>query len=82
MTNDRRVNWFPHPSPNGKHILYLAYKIRHPRTSGDAKRRLRLILAAGGEPKTLLGITGGQGTMNVPCWAPDSRKFAFVSYEN
>ena len=43
---------------------------------------LRLMPAAGGEPKTLLGMTGGQGTMNVPCWAPDSRKFAFVSYEN
>ena len=82
MTNDRRVNWFPHPSPDGKHILYLAYESGTRGHPAMQRVELRLIPAAGGEPKTLLGITGGQGTMNVPCWAPDSRKFAFVSYEN
>jgi Tol biopolymer transport system component len=82
MTNDRRVNWFPHPSPNGKHILYLAYESGTRGHPAMQSVELRLIPATGGEPKTLLRITGGQGTMNVPCWAPDSRKFAFVSYEN
>ena len=24
---------------------------------------------------------GGQGTINVPCWSPDAKKIAFVSYE-
>ena len=41
---------------------------------------LRLIPADGGIPKTLLEMFGGQGTINVPCWAPDSTKFAFVRY--
>jgi hypothetical protein len=36
--------------------------------------------AAGGEPRVLLGLLGGQGTINVPCWAPDGRRFAFVRY--
>jgi TolB protein len=26
-------------------------------------------------------ILGGQGTINVNSWSPDSKKFAFVSYE-
>lgn len=82
MTNDRRINWFPHPSPDGKHVLYLAYKSGTRGHPAMQSVELRLMPAAGGEPKTLLGMTGGQGTMNVPCWAPDSRKFAFVSYEN
>ncbi len=24
---------------------------------------------------------GGQGTINVPCWSPDGRKIAFVTYQ-
>jgi Tol biopolymer transport system component len=80
MTDDTRVNWFPHPSPDGAHVLYLSYESG---TRGHPAMRnveLRLIRADGGEPKMLLAITGGQGTMNVPCWAPDGRQFAFVSY--
>ena len=28
----------------------------------------------------LVTLFGGQGTMNVPNWSPDSTRFAFVSY--
>lgn len=80
MTDDERWNWFPHPSPDGKSVLYVAYEggvQGHPR---DKEVELRLIPADGGIPKTLLEMFGGQGTINVPCWAPDSTKFAFVRY--
>jgi Tol biopolymer transport system component len=80
MTHDDRVNWFPHPSPDGRHVLYLSYE---PGTQGHPRDRdveLRLMDAAGGEPRTLLRLYGGQGTINVPCWAPDSRRFAYVRY--
>jgi Tol biopolymer transport system component len=80
MTDDQRVNWFPHPSPDGQHVLYLAYEpgvTGHPR---DKHVELRLLPAAGGEPRVLLGLFGGQGTINVPCWAPDGQRFAFVRY--
>ena len=30
--------------------------------------------------RTLLPLFGGQGSINVPCWAPDGRRFAFVRY--
>jgi len=29
----------------------------------------------------LAKLFGGQGTINVPSWSPDSKKLAFVSYE-
>jgi TolB protein len=31
--------------------------------------------------KTLVKAIGGQGTMNVNSWAPDSMRFAYVTYE-
>jgi Tol biopolymer transport system component len=34
---------------------------------------------AGGTPKVIAYVYGGQGTMNVPSWSPDSRSLAFVS---
>jgi len=80
MTNDARVNWFAHPSPCGQYVLYLSYKNGtegHPR---DRDVELRIMPAAGGAPQTLLAIHGGQGSLNVPCWAPDARRFAFVRY--
>lgn len=80
MTDDERVNWFPHPSPDGKHVLYIAFEggtEGHPR---DKNVELRLMPATGGKSQTLLSLFGGQGTINVPCWAPDSKSFAFVRY--
>jgi Tol biopolymer transport system component len=80
MTDDERVNWFPHPSPDGRTILYLAYENGvegHPR---DHDVELRAMPASGGLPEVLLGLYGGQGSINVPCWAPDSTRFAFVRY--
>lgn len=81
MTDDERVNWFPHPSPDVESVLYLAYEngvAGHPR---DHDVELRLIPSSGGKPPTLLSLFGGQGTINVPCWAPDSSRFAFVRYQ-
>ncbi|SDL28203.1 TolB family protein [Aliiruegeria lutimaris] len=81
MTFDTRVNWFPHPSPDGAHVLYMSYE---PGTEGHPPNRdvdLRLMPAEGGEARILLRLFGGQGTLNSPCWASDGRRFAFVSYE-
>ena len=35
----------------------------------------------GGKPKVLTNLFGGQGTINVPSWSPDSKRVAFVSYQ-
>ena len=47
---------------------------------------LRLMPAPGeklesARPEILLRFYGGQGTINVNSWSPDSRQFAFVVYE-
>ena len=80
MTTDDRVNWFPHPNPCSRPRLYLAYDsgtLGHPR---DLPVELRLMPAAGGAALTLLSLFGVQGSLNVPCWSPDPRRFTFVRY--
>lgn len=77
---DDHVNWFPHPSPCGRHLLYLAYPpgtLGHP---ADLPVALVLADAQGGNRRRVLEFNGGQGTMNVPNWAPDGRAFAYVRY--
>lgn len=78
---DDRVNWFPHPSPCGRWLIYLSYP---PGTEGhpyDLPVQLMLCTTEGRDHRILREITGGQGTMNVPCWAPDGGAFAYVRYE-
>ena len=41
---------------------------------------LRLMPIEGGDINVITHLYGGQGTMNVPNWSPDSKKIAFVSY--
>lgn len=79
LTDDDRVNWFPHPSPDGQHLVYLSYE---PGVEGHpADKRVQLKLwSDDGEHRVLHELNGGQGTINVPSWAGDSRRFAFVEY--
>ncbi len=77
---DDQVNWFPHPSPDGAHVLYMAYPpgtVQHPR---DLPVALCLIRPDGTDRRVLRHITGGQGTLNGPCWSPDGKAFAYISY--
>ncbi len=80
MTEGGTVDWFPHPSPDGRHVLFLAYP---PGTGGHPAGldvALRLMPQEGGPSREVLRLRGGQGTVNVPCWAPDGGAFAFVRY--
>lgn len=73
------ADWFPHPSPDGRKIVFLSYKADVKGHPPDHDVVLRLIENAGA-PKTIVSLFGGQGTINVPSWSPDSTRFAFVSY--
>ena len=81
ITNDEFNNWFPHISPNGKWIVFISFpKDISPGDHPFYKRvYLRLMPIGGGQPKVIAYLYGGQGTINVPSWSPDSKKIAFVS---
>ena len=85
MTFDEDMrSWFPHISPDGKNVVYVAYHVEDLEAGEhlpDKNVEIRMIPSEGGSPVTLLKLFGGQGTMNVNSWSPDSKKFAFVSYE-
>ena len=80
ITKDDYNNWFAHPSPDGKWLVILSYEkdvTGHPENKDVM---LRLVSAQSGEIQVLAKLFGGQGTINVPSWSPDSRQLAFVSY--
>ncbi|HZR17321.1 MAG TPA: hypothetical protein VFE51_08340 [Verrucomicrobiae bacterium] len=81
ITSDEFNNWFAHPSPDGKWIVFLSYEKDVSGHPANKPVRLRLMPLGGGPIQDLARLFGGQGTMNVPSWSPDSRQVAFVSYE-
>ena len=84
MTFDEGWNtWFPHISPDRKKVAMICYR------KGDLEPgehlphkhvEIRLMDADGSNVRTLVKLFGGQGTINVNSWSPDSKCFAFVSY--
>ena len=81
VTNDEFQNWFPHISPDGKWIAFLSYPPDVAPTDHPYYKQvyLRLMPVAGGAAKVIAYVYGGQGTINVPSWSPDSQRIAFVS---
>ena len=78
-------DWFPHPSPDGKWLLFISFAKGtkgHPANQNVVLRMMRL---PGAKPapsriKEAVRLFGGQGTINVSSWSPDSKRFAYVSY--
>jgi len=74
-------NWFPHLSPDGRWMVFLSYDRSvkgHPENKDVA---LRLMSLDDKKITVLARLFGGQGTINVPSWSPDSSRLAFVSYQ-
>jgi TolB protein len=75
------VDWFPHLSPDGR----LASYIRFPSgTQGHPADLLVDVVLVSTDnwaaPLQTWALFGGQGTLNVNSWAPDSTRFAYVAY--
>jgi TolB protein len=81
ITNDEFNNWFPHIAPDGQSIVFLSYgadvdAAEHPFYRQVYLRQMRM---DGSQPRVIAYVYGGQGTINVPSWSPDSTKIAFIS---
>ena len=80
LTHDERVNWFPHIAPDGTSIVFISYPsgtLGHP---ADKAVILRYMNHDGSGQRDIDAFNGGQGTINVNSWAPDSKRFAYVAY--
>jgi TolB protein len=83
--SDNLNNWFPHISPDGQWMVFLTYGAEvtgHPENKDVMLRLMSLTDATETDKKimVLAKLFGGQGTINVPSWSPDSKQVAFVSY--
>jgi len=87
VTSDDLEDWFPHISPDGKWMVFLSFpagtKTHDEKMAGMT---LRLMPTPGKKLKpakieVLTTFYGGQGTINVNSWSPDSKRFAYVVYE-
>ncbi|MGQ7870410.1 TolB family protein [Sunxiuqinia sp. sy24] len=81
ITFDEYNDWFPHISPDGQWIAFISFPPDIEFNSHPSYKRvmLRLMPTAGGAPKVIAYLYGGQGTINVPSWSPNSKQISFVS---
>jgi TolB protein len=81
VTNDSSENWFPHVAPNGLSMVFLTYE----KGAGDHPENkdvmLKVMDLTTRKVDVLARLFGGQGTINVSSWAPNSQYLAFVSYQ-
>lgn len=80
ITFDNYNDWFPHPSPDGRWIVFLSFEKEVEGHPANKDVLLRIMPTDGDEIQVLAKLFGGQGTINVPSWSPDSKNIAFVSY--
>ncbi|MEU3985261.1 hypothetical protein AB0F77_35235 [Streptomyces sp. NPDC026672] len=75
------VDWFPHMSPDGRYVTFVAFPpgtLGHP---ADLPVRVRTVAVADWDTVLLdIALFGGQGSLNVNSWSPDGGRFAFVAY--
>ena len=81
ITSDEYNNWFPHISPDGNWMVFLSYEASVKGHPEDKDVMLRLMSLPDKKISVLAKLFGGQGTINVPSWSPDSKRLAFVSYQ-
>ena len=81
VTKDEYKNWTPHPSPDGHSVVFLSYNPDVTTHAANKDIALRILSTSDGKIRTLVNLVGGDGTMNVANWSPDSKSVAFVSYQ-
>lgn len=80
MSQGGSVDWFAHPSPDGAHVVWLAFPPGTRGHPGNLPVSLWLMPQSGGAGRELTQLIGGQGTINVPSWSACGKCFAFARY--
>lgn len=83
MTDFDANNWFGHVSPDGKHVIYLTFakgELEPNEHLPNMYVSIGMMDYDGQNKKKVLDLFGGQGSINVNSWAPDSRRIAYVKY--
>jgi TolB protein len=81
ITFDKFRNWTPHPAPDGKAIVFLSYAPDVTTHASNKDIALRILTLDDGKTRVLANVVGGNGSMNVNNWSPDSKRIAVVSYQ-
>ncbi|MBZ5667043.1 MAG: hypothetical protein LAO30_20880 [Acidobacteriia bacterium] len=80
VTFGNQNDWFSHISPDGKWMVFVSFE---PDVKGHPENKdvmLRIMSLSDKKISVLAKLFGGQGTINVPSWSPDSKEIAFVSF--
>lgn len=82
LTFDETHDWFPHISPDGKWLAYISFPPDIQPDSHPFYQRVTLNIMpidGVGAPRVIAYLYGGQGSLNVNSWSPDSKSISFVS---
>jgi TolB protein len=81
LVESETVDWFPHLSPDGLFANYIRFPQGTRGHPADLSVDVMLVSTSDwNTPLHTWPLLGGQGTLNVNSWAPDSKHFAYVAY--
>jgi TolB protein len=81
LVTSNTVDWFPHLSPDSRLASYIAFPAGTMGHPADLDVEVRVVATSDwSTPLQRYPVFGGQGTINVNSWSPDSARFAFIAY--
>jgi TolB protein len=82
LTKDEYFNWYPQLSPDGESVVFLSSR-QPPWGSNmpEGDYLLRMMPAAGGEPREIARVFANASSLAGAAWSPDGKSVVFIGYE-